>query len=531
MAAIGASTVGEEERFHGLPPLKRFKMLEKERVQHKIESETSDNTSQKSGASEGVKVLCCLPAKKRVCALQFFAHDEEEEQENKTSPLLAQKRSPALLVQPLQPILLNCELRSENTSAVAIAKKKSKKNVETSAVVQDRVKVKLAAEQMQKWHLPVVAEKIPARSKLDSRKKDAISAAGSALHAPGSTQVSVHSSILSTGELQNLEPKPAKKKGNSSTATPNFAFCNPKISGMDASPALSNLEMSPRGCADSVLSAKEELDNTQQHKKTETSSVSESHPIHDQQNAKHIKKGSVNFTGEEKCADFEQKEESDDDDDDDGVFCDVCKEADAEPSDPIVFCDGCNVMVHASCYGSPLIDGIPDGDWFCRQCESENRRKKGDAGSKRGHSSYHVGHRFCMSRVCCLCPNRKGAMKQTTDGAWAHLSCALYVPEVFYKKAQNREEIECGSVPAWRWELPCAVCSTRGQGSCIQCTEVGCSSTFHVSCALDAGLSIDYRNANVLTKTPAIVIAFCPSHSRQALTRTERRRFKIVPRT
>ncbi|KAM1159385.1 hypothetical protein ACFX19_033132 [Malus domestica] len=29
--------------------------------------------------------------------------------------------------------------------------------------------------------------------------------------------------------------------------------------------------------------------------------------------------------------------------------------------DLIVFCDGCNLMVHASCYGNPLVKGIPEG--------------------------------------------------------------------------------------------------------------------------------------------------------------------------
>lgn len=88
--------------------------------------------------------------------------------------------------------------------------------------------------------------------------------------------------------------------------------------------------------------------------------------------------------------------------------CDVCCSADATSSDPIVYCDGCDVAVHADCYGNPLHHGIPEGDWFCAQCQS----------------------RSSESRSCCLCPRSGGAMKMTTDGNWAHISCAVFVPEV-----------------------------------------------------------------------------------------------------
>jgi hypothetical protein len=104
----------------------------------------------------------------------------------------------------------------------------------------------------------------------------------------------------------------------------------------------------------------------------------------------------------------QQQEEEEEEEEEDGVLCDVCRSTDAEPSDPIVFCDGCDVGVHASCYGNPLRLSVPEGDWFCAQCLS------------------HDPH----SKTCCLCPSSDGAMKQTTDGSWAHISCAVFVPEV-----------------------------------------------------------------------------------------------------
>ncbi|KAL8516006.1 hypothetical protein ACS0TY_014615 [Phlomoides rotata] len=90
---------------------------------------------------------------------------------------------------------------------------------------------------------------------------------------------------------------------------------------------------------------------------------------------------------------------------DDGIVCTVCESTDGNPTDPIVLCDGSDLMVHASCYGHPLTTGIPDGDWFCAQCIESNSQIS-----------------------CCLCPVSGGALKPTTDGRWAYLVCAIYVP-------------------------------------------------------------------------------------------------------
>lgn len=64
------------------------------------------------------------------------------------------------------------------------------------------------------------------------------------------------------------------------------------------------------------------------------------------------------------------------DGEEDGVMCDVCQSTDGDPSNPIVFCDGCDLMVHASCYGNPLVKAIPEGDWFCWQCIASRSLKK-----------------------------------------------------------------------------------------------------------------------------------------------------------
>lgn len=57
-----------------------------------------------------------------------------------------------------------------------------------------------------------------------------------------------------------------------------------------------------------------------------------------------------------------------------------------------------------ACYG---ILKVPEGSWLCRTCV------------------------LGIHPQCLLCPKRGGAMKATRTGTkWAHVSCALWIPEV-----------------------------------------------------------------------------------------------------
>ncbi|KAG2586545.1 lysine-specific demethylase 4B-like [Panicum virgatum] len=191
---------------------------------------------------------------------------------------------------------------------------------------------------------------------------------------------------------------------------------------------------------------------------------------------------------------------------DDGVLCAVCASTDGDPSDPIVFCDGCDLMVHASCYGSPLAQAIPDGDWFCSLCTAKKSKP-------------------AARPSCCLCPARGGAMKRTTEGQWAHISCALLVPEVFFRDPDGRDGVDCSLVPAHRFAKDCYICESNN-GCALECSQPKCALGFHVSCGLDAGLCIEYREG----KGGAIVAGFCREHTelweKQQLTG----KYKIVAR-
>lgn len=111
-----------------------------------------------------------------------------------------------------------------------------------------------------------------------------------------------------------------------------------------------------------------------------------------------------------------------------------------------MYCDGqgCTVAVHqgkyfcsfeifltcnifSACYG---IVSVPSGPWYCRKCESQER----------------------AARVRCeLCPNKDGALKRTDNGGWAHVVCALYIPEVRFGNVATMEPIILALVPQERF--------------------------------------------------------------------------------
>ncbi|CAM8940373.1 unnamed protein product [Rhodiola kirilowii] len=192
----------------------------------------------------------------------------------------------------------------------------------------------------------------------------------------------------------------------------------------------------------------------------------------------------------------------------DGVVCEICQSTDGDPSDPIVFCDGCDLMVHASCYGNPLIKGIPEGDWFCDKCtfKAENPSK---------------------AITCCLCPSARGGLKSTNDGRWAHIVCAVFVPEAFFVDPQGREGIDVSRISAKRWKRICYMCKKR-KGCVVDCSEAKCCLSFHVTCGLNEDLCIEYRDGNM--KKGGIVAGFCKDHTELWKKQQQTGKFKIVAR-
>lgn len=126
--------------------------------------------------------------------------------------------------------------------------------------------------------------------------------------------------------------------------------------------------------------------------------------------------------------------------------CCVCSDERGWPENPLVYCDGgnCNVAVHQACYG---IVTVPTGPWYCRKCESQER----------------------SARVRCeLCPSRAGALKKTNTSGWAHVVCALYIPEVRFGNVTTMEPINLDSIPMERYgKSECHLFSVRSSELCF----------------------------------------------------------------
>ncbi|XP_048203212.1 lysine-specific demethylase 4C isoform X2 [Perognathus longimembris pacificus] len=135
----------------------------------------------------------------------------------------------------------------------------------------------------------------------------------------------------------------------------------------------------------------------------------------------------------------------------------------------LISCAKCCVRVHASCYGVPSHE-ICDA-WLCARCK-----------------------RNAWTAECCLCNLRGGALKQTENNKWAHVMCAVAVPEVRFTNVPERTQIDVGRIPLQRLKLKCIFCRHRVKrvsGACIQCSYGRCPASFHVTCAHAAGVLME----------------------------------------
>ncbi|XP_033109242.1 lysine-specific demethylase 4C-like [Anneissia japonica] len=135
-------------------------------------------------------------------------------------------------------------------------------------------------------------------------------------------------------------------------------------------------------------------------------------------------------------------------------------------------CSLCKVQVHSSCYGVPT--PTDNKTWQCQRCSAES-----------------------WNAECCLCNLRGGALKTTTkEGMWAHIVCAMAIPDVTFVNVQTRQPINVNGISSARFKLKCHYCRSfikysPKYGACIQCSVGKCVVSFHVTCAYAAGVIME----------------------------------------
>lgn len=137
-------------------------------------------------------------------------------------------------------------------------------------------------------------------------------------------------------------------------------------------------------------------------------------------------------------------------------------------------CSSCRVCVHAKCYG--VSESVSAINWLCRRCERSQDSVK-----------------------CCLCRQRGGALKSTSDARWAHILCTLCFPSVFFNQPTLREPIVVDQLSRDSVLLSCTFCSDQSDstkvfyhGICMPCsgssTGKRCGRAFHPMCGLVNGV-------------------------------------------
>lgn len=139
------------------------------------------------------------------------------------------------------------------------------------------------------------------------------------------------------------------------------------------------------------------------------------------------------------------------------VTCSMCIDPETFEN-PIFTCKSCSVKIHSLCYGIDITDENSDS-WLCSPCKAK------------------------VSGIirCEFCPNTGGAFKQTTDGKWIHVLCALFTDGVRFEDNNSMEPVDVMNITKSKFNKNCAFC--LAEGICPLCSKSKCVNRIHITCA------------------------------------------------
>lgn len=129
------------------------------------------------------------------------------------------------------------------------------------------------------------------------------------------------------------------------------------------------------------------------------------------------------------------------------------------------------------------------------------RKRKLDGDEPRSKRS-RVSVEITRKIPCVLCPNNLDYedLLPTEDGkSHAHRRCALYIEETSILRDESGREVVCDidKIPKARMGLKCLFCR-EVRGACFQCNFGKCTRAYHATCALLAGVQVEFGSVAVI---------------------------------
>ncbi|XP_012945188.1 PHD finger protein 14 [Aplysia californica] len=196
------------------------------------------------------------------------------------------------------------------------------------------------------------------------------------------------------------------------------------------------------------------------------------------------------------------------------IVCCVCLSDRSADDDEIVECDNCGISVHEGCYGiseshstASTESSASTEPWFCDACKAD------------------------ATPVCELCPNTGGIFKETDNGKWVHIVCALYTPGVAFGDVDRLALVTLYEMPYARWGArECSLCEDSRfsqTGVCINCDAGMCKAYFHVTCAQREGLLAEASPEEVMDIADPF-FAYCKLHADKLVSKMKRRNWLAI---